>query len=162
MYQIRPIIAIYDRFSIGMASSSCDVPLNDSVRKIFIQRDYTSGLAVKFDTTFPQEFIGVVDPQQYCETINEINRLFNQAESLSISNVAESVMACLSAFLIYTCFDTHYNRCLKRVKQYIEQQNELVWRPKGLEIRDPMERGLRVIEITLNTRESPVPQTHLP
>ena len=146
-----------------MASDSCAVPLNsDGVKRIFIQRDYTNGLAVRFNAAFPPELVGVVDPSQFCETINEINRLFNEAESLSVRNVAESILACLSAFLIYTCFDTHYNRCLKQVKRYIEQQNELVWRSKGLEFKDPMERGLRLIEIAINCRESPVPQTHIP
>lgn len=139
------------------------MPLNDSnFKKIFIQRDYTNGLAVKFNTAFPQELIGVADPQLFFETINEINCLFNEAESLSFLNVSESIVACLSAFLIYTCIDTHYNRCLKKVKRYIDRQNDLVWRSKGLEIKDPMERGLRVIEITINVRDSPVPQTHLP
>lgn len=141
---------------------ACNVPLNDSIKKIFIQRDYSNGLAVKFNATFPQELVGVVDPQLFCETINEINRLFNEAESLSILNVSESIVACLSAFLIYTCIDTHYNRCLKKVKRHIEQQNDTVWRSKGIEIKDPMERGLRVIEININLRDSPVPQTHLP
>jgi hypothetical protein len=39
-------------------------------------------------------------------------------------------------------------QCLRKVSAYIAMQNELVYNPKGLHITDPVNRGLRVIEIS--------------
>lgn len=41
-------------------------------------------------------------------------------------------------------------QCLRKVSAYIAMQNELVYNPKGLNITDPVLRGLRVIEISID------------
>uniref|UniRef100_A0A8Q3WKQ1 Golgin A7 n=4 Tax=Boreoeutheria TaxID=1437010 RepID=A0A8Q3WKQ1_HUMAN len=41
------------------------------------------------------------------------------------------------------------NRVLKKVSKYIQEQNEKIYAPQGLLLTDPIERGLRVIEITI-------------
>ena len=38
---------------------------------------------------------------------------------------------------------------MKRVSAFIDEQNETVWRPRGMMITDPISRGFRVIEITI-------------
>lgn len=38
---------------------------------------------------------------------------------------------------------------LKKVSKYIQEQNEKIYAPQGLLLTDPIERGLRVIEITI-------------
>ena len=60
-------------------------------------------------------------------------------------------MACLTAYIIYFCTETHYEKCLKKVSRFVHEQNEQVWTKRGLLITDPVERGLRVIEISLLT-----------
>ena len=66
-------------------------------------------------------------------------------------------MACLTAYIIYFCAETHYEKCLKKVSRFIHEQNEQVWTKRGLLITDPVERGLRVIEISLLTEAGPGP-----
>ncbi|KAM3830952.1 golgin subfamily A member 7 isoform 3-T3 [Vipera latastei] len=41
------------------------------------------------------------------------------------------------------------NRVLKKIAKYIQEQNEKIYAPQGLLLTDPIERGLRVIEITI-------------
>lgn len=41
------------------------------------------------------------------------------------------------------------NKVLKKVSKYIQEQNEKIYAPQGLLLTDPIERGLRVIEITI-------------
>lgn len=61
----------------------------------------------------------------------------------------ESCCACLTAYFAYLCMDSFYDKCARKVSNFIDEQNDLKWRPRGLLITDPLERGLRVIEITV-------------
>ena len=60
-------------------------------------------------------------------------------------------MACMTAYVIFFCSETHYEKCLRKVSRFVHEQNEKVWTKRGLLITDPVERGLRVIEITILT-----------
>ena len=70
-------------------------------------------------------------------------------------------MACLTAYVIFFCSETHYEKCLRKVSRFIHDQNESVWTKRGLLLTDPVERGLRVIEITLLT-EPLQPEVQVP
>ena len=35
-------------------------------------------------------------------------------------------MACLTAYIIYFCTETHYEKCLKKVSRFVHEQNEQV------------------------------------
>lgn len=118
-------------------------------RKIFVQRDYSEGTSVKFQTKFPQELEGLISRQCFEHTINTLNTIYVEAEKVSSQTYCEGCMACLTAYLVYMCIETHYEKCLKRIGAFIEDQNETIWLPKGLYITDPIERGLRVIEISV-------------
>jgi len=44
---------------------------------------------------------------------------------------------------------TYYEKCVKKASQYIYQENQRLFVPRGLLMVDPMDRGLRCIEICL-------------
>lgn len=117
--------------------------------KIYIQRDYTEGTNVKFHINFPPELEGKIEVGMFENTINTINEMFAEAERLSVATYFEGCLACLTAYCIYTCMDPHYDKCVKRCSRFIIEQNERYWVPRGLFITDPIERGLRVIEISV-------------
>ena len=39
-------------------------------------------------------------------------------------------MACLTAYIIYFCAETHYEKCLKKVSRFVHEQNEQVGEAK--------------------------------
>lgn len=117
--------------------------------KVFIQRDYTDGTPVKFQIKFPVELEGKIDAIAFQETVCTINNMYNEAESLGGRTYCESCFACLTAYLSYLCMDTHYEKCLKKIGRYIEDQNQNIYVPRGLMIVDPAERGLRTLEICI-------------
>ena len=41
-------------------------------------------------------------------------------------------------------------QCLKRLAEYINEQNQSVFVPRGLMITNPMDRGLRVVSFNLH------------
>jgi hypothetical protein len=123
-------------------------PLQPNYTKVFIQRDYSEGCSVQFQNRFPQELEGRIDRASFERTIAKINEYFIEAEKGNCSTFCEGFCACFSAYLIYLFTETHYEKCLRKVSAYILMQNELVYNPKGLHITDPVNRGLRVIEIS--------------
>ncbi|CAF3506340.1 unnamed protein product [Rotaria sp. Silwood1] len=116
---------------------------NDQSIKLFIQRDYSEGTAVKFQERCPNELAGKIDPNEFTEIIREINAIFADAETLSCKTFMENCCACLTGYLILLCMPTHYEKCVKRAAKYITEKNDNVLNPRGIFMVDPMEKGLR-------------------
>uniref|UniRef100_A0A3Q3FLS0 Golgin subfamily A member 7 n=1 Tax=Labrus bergylta TaxID=56723 RepID=A0A3Q3FLS0_9LABR len=90
-----------------------------------------------------------LDKQQFEETIQTLNNLYAEAEKLGGKSYLEGCLACLTAYTIFLCMETHYEKVLKKIGRYIKDQNEKIYAPRGLLLTDPIERGLRVVEITI-------------
>ncbi len=134
------------------SSSSAAPTINFSnCKKVFVQRDYSEGTGVRFQTRFPAELEGRIERQQFDFTVNMMNTMYAEAERANCSTFCEGCMACLTAYVIYFCSETHYEKCLKKVARFVVEQNEQVWTKRGLLITDPIERGLRVVEISILT-----------
>ncbi|XP_037068291.1 golgin subfamily A member 7-like [Pollicipes pollicipes] len=123
--------------------------------KVFIQRDYSEGTAVRFQTAMPPELEGRIEPGVFENTLTTINEIFMEAEELNCATYCEGCLACLTAYCIYTCMDPHYDKCVKKCSRYIVEQNERLWLPRGLLLTDPIERGLRVIEVSVLNEPAP-------
>uniref|UniRef100_A0A3Q3AI64 Golgin subfamily A member 7 n=1 Tax=Kryptolebias marmoratus TaxID=37003 RepID=A0A3Q3AI64_KRYMA len=115
--------------------------------KVFIQRDYTNGTMCQFQTKFPSELETRMDKQQFEETVRILNNLYAEAEKLGSQSFFEGCLACLTAYTVFICMETHYEKVLKKIAKYIQEQNDKIYAPRGLLLTDPIERGLRVITI---------------
>ena len=122
---------------------------NRKVQKVFIQRDYSEGTAVQFVKKCPLELEGKISRKVVEETITKINKVFDDAERTDAASLLQGCGACLTGYLIYMCLDTPYEKHMKYLAQYIHEQNENVFVPRGLVLTNPMERGLRVLEISI-------------
>uniref|UniRef100_A0A8D2DP68 Golgin subfamily A member 7 n=1 Tax=Sciurus vulgaris TaxID=55149 RepID=A0A8D2DP68_SCIVU len=90
-----------------------------------------------------------IDRQQFEETVRTLNNLYAEAEKLGGQSYLEGCLACLTAYTIFLCMETHYEKVLKKVSKYIQEQNEKIYAPQGLLLTDPIERGLRVFRLKL-------------
>lgn len=104
-------------------------------QKVFIQRDYSEGTLVKFQTKFPSELEGKVkrsaslvflflklfltniafaclkvEREKLEYTLNTLNEVYAEAEKMSCSSYCEGCFACLTAYLLFCCTDTHYEK----------------------------------------------------
>ncbi|KAM4875933.1 golgin subfamily A member 7-like [Thomomys bottae] len=118
-------------------------------RMVFIQQDYTSGTCCQFQTKFPAELENQIERHQFEETVPTLNNLYAEAEKLGGQSYLEVCLACLTAYTIFFCMETHYEKVLKKLSKDIQEQNERIYAPGGLLLTDPIERGLRVIGITI-------------
>lgn len=117
--------------------------------KVFIQRDYSLGTMVRFQIQLPEELEDKIERSAFEYTINQLNTYFEEAESASCKTYCQGCCACLTAYLMFICVESHYEKCLKTIARFIEEQNEKVYVPRGLLLVNPAERGLRVIEIVI-------------
>ncbi|KAH0623105.1 hypothetical protein JD844_031067 [Phrynosoma platyrhinos] len=85
-----------------------------------------------------------LDRQQFEETVRTLNNLYAEAEKLGSQSYLEGCLACLTAYTVFLCMETHYEKVLKKIAKYIQEQNEKIYAPQGLLLTDPIERGLRV------------------
>ncbi|CAH1154278.1 unnamed protein product [Phaedon cochleariae] len=132
----------------GARTSETEQMAQPQCLKVFVQRDYSEGTLVRFQTRFPQELEGRLERQAFEATVNRLNAFFAEAEKATCSTYCEGCLACLTAYLIYICKETHYEKCLKKISKFIAEQNERVYEPRGLKLTDPSTRGLRVLEIS--------------
>lgn len=85
-----------------LTSSSC--------AKVFIQRDYSEGVGVKFDTRMPNELQGKMDSGEFEQVITRINEIYADAERLSARTYLENCLSCLTAYLLLLCITTNYEK----------------------------------------------------
>lgn len=127
-----------------------NAPITSNViSKTFIQRDYTEGTAVKFQEKLPEELNGKIAADSFNTIMRDINDIFGDAEKLGCRTYMEGCMGCLTAYLIFLCLESNYDKCLKRLHVYLENVNRTQLNPRGLHMMNPMERGLRVIEVLI-------------
>ena len=51
-----------------------------------------------------------------------MNKMYAEAEKANCSTFCEGCMACLSAYVIYFCSETHYEKCLRKVARFVVDQ----------------------------------------
>uniref|UniRef100_A0A3B4AKE0 Golgin subfamily A member 7/ERF4 domain-containing protein n=1 Tax=Periophthalmus magnuspinnatus TaxID=409849 RepID=A0A3B4AKE0_9GOBI len=115
----------------------------------FIQRDYSEGTTCKFQTKFPSELETRIERSLFEDTVKTLNNYYAEAEKIGGQSYLEGCLACATAYLIFLCMETRYEKVLKKIAKYIQEQNEKIYAPRGLLITDPIERGMRVIEISI-------------
>lgn len=116
---------------------------NLSTKKGFVQRDYSKGTKIKFETTLPTELENIISQEEFAQFIGTLNDIYSDAEKLKF---CEGCAACLTAYLLYCCIETHKQKCMRKAAEFINEQNER-WRDKGITVFDPISRGFRILEI---------------
>jgi len=129
-------------------TNRADISL-DTCRKAFVERDYSRGLAIRFSIDLPKQLDGLIDVDVWEKTIGTINAEFAEADMVGLRSVGETVLSLFSCYISRLFLPSRYQKQLDKIRRYIERQNRSVFIPAGLYLIDPMERGLRVIEVNI-------------
>ncbi|CAG8473541.1 12070_t:CDS:2 [Funneliformis caledonium] len=81
---------------------------------IRIDRDYTSGELCQFQTAFPLEIDGRVNPRRFQQTINILNEMLTKAHNPRY-NMFDNCLACLTIYTSTLCLRSHFDRWKKYV-----------------------------------------------
>ncbi|XP_020776796.1 golgin subfamily A member 7B-like [Boleophthalmus pectinirostris] len=117
--------------------------------KVFIQRDYSEGTVCRFQSKFPSELDNRIERSLLEETVKTLNSYYVEAEKIGGQSYMEGCLACATAYFVFLCMETRYEKVLKKISGYIQEQNEKIYAPRGLLLTDPIERGMRVLEISV-------------
>ncbi|WKY14283.1 hypothetical protein Q1695_000099 [Nippostrongylus brasiliensis] len=116
-------------------------------RRVIIQRDYSSGLDVKFYSHHPVDLSSKIDEDTWNKFICELNYRFEVAERISSRTVMETLLGCFSCYLSRLCQRSSLYKRLDEIAEYIELCNRDILIPRGLYAKNPIEKGFRVLEI---------------
>uniref|UniRef100_A0A8C3CJ90 Golgin subfamily A member 7/ERF4 domain-containing protein n=1 Tax=Cairina moschata TaxID=8855 RepID=A0A8C3CJ90_CAIMO len=78
--------------------------------KVFVQRDYSDGTTCQFQTKFPPELESRIERQLFEETVKTLNSFYAEAEKIGGSSYLEGCLACATAYFIFLCMETHYEK----------------------------------------------------
>uniref|UniRef100_A0A674IL50 Golgin A7 family member B n=1 Tax=Terrapene triunguis TaxID=2587831 RepID=A0A674IL50_9SAUR len=78
--------------------------------KVFVQRDYSDGTLCQFQTKFPLELDSRLERQLFEETVKTLNGFYAEAEKIGGSSYLEGCLACATAYFIFLCMETHYEK----------------------------------------------------
>ena len=106
------------------SARSADRCRRDRRQRVFVQRDYAAGARpVRFDTRLPEALSGRVGPRMFERVVEGVNaRLAVAEESSNCAVCCEGLLGCLTGYAVFLCMDTHYEKVLHNVAEFIEDQ----------------------------------------
>ncbi|KAJ8652833.1 hypothetical protein O0I10_011507 [Lichtheimia ornata] len=126
---------------------SIDITRRIPQRAIRVERDYTRGDGItQFSTAYPPQLAGKITIEQFQHTIQGINKLLMDAERVSWLTVFDNIMEILTIYTWPIFFSNHYQRCIRRVLQFIESENENLYHQHGLSISNPVRFAFLFLE----------------
>ncbi|CAJ0583021.1 unnamed protein product, partial [Mesorhabditis spiculigera] len=138
-----------------MARNNGTIDLNGK-KRVFIPRDYSIGIQVRFSTEFPEELIRKIDENAWKDIIMELNAKYSALEGVSTASIIETILGCASCYLIRCCTVPLCEKKMNEVGRFIDELNQDVLVPRGLYLSNPMERGLRCLEVTVLNEDAEV------
>jgi len=111
-----------------------------------VERDYTGGELIQFAPIYPLELEGRITPTQFLESINAINEVLISAHSLRHSFL-DNLLSLFTLQLSRVLFTSHYEKEMRQLQLLIQELNERVYNPVGLNILWPRKVAFLFMEI---------------
>lgn len=109
---------------------------------IRVERDFTI-LNPVFPTTFPASLATRISSAQFTHTVEVINTvLFEATQAAEDDAMWRGLLSCMTLHLTPRIWPPPERELYRRLGAFIEKENERVYRPAGLELRNPLGNGL--------------------
>mmetsp|Transcript_22760 Transcript_22760/g.63996 ORF Transcript_22760/g.63996 Transcript_22760/m.63996 type:complete len:130 (+) Transcript_22760:62-451(+) len=115
-----------------------------------LHRDWARAGITQFEAEFPASLEGKVSPEEFRETIDEVNHLLRCADNYGVCGYLEGLVACASFFSIYICYEGRSAGFARQLKEFLKEQNRSIYAKAGLEWKNPFDNGLLYLEISEN------------
>jgi hypothetical protein len=115
---------------------------------IRIDRDYAKGELCQFQTVFPLEIDGRINPRRFQQTIDTINEMLAKAHNPK-HNFFDNCLACLTIYTSTLCLRTHFDRMIEEICKFLDSENITLYNSQGLNFRDPRRTSFLFLELEL-------------
>nr|ODN91272.1 hypothetical protein L203_01477 [Cryptococcus depauperatus CBS 7841] len=115
-----------------------------------IERDWSEGEICQFETIFPMELEGRVEPAQLTTFLNNINEKLREAYAVG-PTVADNLIAVATLWSSLLWRESHFEKA--------NQANHDVFNPVGLNVLSPREVALQFLEVEYVLYHSQVSKT---
>ncbi|KAF8354604.1 hypothetical protein PRIPAC_96227 [Pristionchus pacificus] len=132
---------------VAPISPNSPLPIQDR-KCFFIQRDYSKGVTVAWSTEFPTELVRVIDERSWVSFIKELNERFAIADKITFRSVMETFLGLCTCYIFHPCTRSSYEIHLEDISDYIDDVNEQIFNSRGINVCNPMEHGMRAIEVS--------------
>ncbi|WVF68892.1 hypothetical protein IAT40_003665 [Kwoniella sp. CBS 6097] len=111
-----------------------------------IERDWSGGEVCQFESTFPLELEGRVQPSQFTAFINDLNEILSAAYSVR-GAIWDNLIAISSLWTSLIWRQSHFEGELTRAESFIHEINKDLFNPHGLNVLSPRDVALQFLEI---------------
>ncbi|WVR08295.1 hypothetical protein IAU60_005344 [Kwoniella sp. DSM 27419] len=111
-----------------------------------IERDWSGGEVCQFETTFPLELDGRIQPAQFAQFIHELNAILVCAYSVR-GAVWDNLLAVASLWTSLLWRQSCFERELRRAERHIDESNQQLFNAHGLNVLSPRDVALQFLEI---------------
>ncbi|KAG0054823.1 Golgin sub A member 7 [Gryganskiella cystojenkinii] len=120
-----------------------EAPTGTPLYVVRVGRDHIEAdEATRFECEqFPEEFLGRMTRAQFKSSVEGINACMEEAER-PLLNCLDTFLDCLTAYTAKHCFGTHYQRAIKKMEEFIDQENRRLYHPARMHLRDPQKVGM--------------------
>nr|KIR47006.1 hypothetical protein I312_03902 [Cryptococcus bacillisporus CA1280] len=115
-----------------------------------IERDWSGGEMCQFETIFPLELEGRIQPSQLFSFLNAINAKFVEAYAMT-PNIIDNLIALATLWTSLLWKTSHFEKKLNEVEGLIEDANRETFNKVGLNVLSPRDVALQflLIEVVL-------------
>lgn len=141
-----PVGGRMEDVSLPHGRSETLVPRRHVVR---IERDYSNGMVVQYLNTFPSQLRGRITIDQFQKSIGILNNLFELADGSSFAHFIDNFLAVVTIYTSQLFLTSQYEKRMKTIREFISSENERLYNPAGLVLKDPGHNGFLNIEIEI-------------
>ncbi|ORX38071.1 Golgin subfamily A member 7/ERF4 family-domain-containing protein, partial [Kockovaella imperatae] len=118
-----------------------------------IERDWSDGEVCQFETSFPMELEGRVQPKKWAEFVSTLNRRLLSAYSIR-GAVIDNLFAIATWWTSLLWRTSHFEKELRRAELYISDANRDIFNPVGLNVLSPRHLALQFVSPTQEVQYS--------
>lgn len=83
------------------------------------------------------------DAEAVCTVIYVVVHIF--VLQITATTVFETLLGCLTCYASYALTKSSYSKKLDELQEFLDRENKEIYHRVGFHLRNPMERGLRVV-----------------
>ena len=117
-----------------------------SYQIVNVDRDYSKGLIPQFFKSRPPQLIGLIEENEFQQIITKINKIFDEAETVTLRSIIEETLSCFTCGITECCIKNQYHDKMVELQKFLKEVNK---RYPGVYFIHPINNGFLCLEISV-------------